>query len=341
MSTMFEKIQGHTRLLNPFKDFALEEIPFEIRFDPLTGQTGRVFDIPFKAEPPNLEDTVRRSREIFCPFCPEALEKSTPLFPQDLIPEGRISLGRATLIPNLVPFEKYAGVAILSDRHYLPMEELTPANMRDAFLACLQFFHAVAASDGGVRFLTVNWNYMPPAGSSIVHAHLQPNCGEVPTNELRAQMEGCRAYAGRRGSGFWEDFMEAEKRSGERYLAEIGPTFWALSFVPLGFLPDFWCVFREPGSLLDMEEEAADAFLEGLFAALKHFAEQNVFSFNVSVFSVRDDPEFRINARVSPRLLPRPIGNSDFAYLQALHREPFCVRRPEADLEKAQELFRS
>jgi galactose-1-phosphate uridylyltransferase len=76
-------------LFNPLKDFSLDEIPFEIRYDPLTGETGRVFDTPYR--PPDRTDIaemIQRSKEMFCPFCPDALEKSTPLFPKEFIPEG-------------------------------------------------------------------------------------------------------------------------------------------------------------------------------------------------------------------------------------------------------------
>ena len=263
MTISFKKITGRTRLLNPFKGNTLDEIPFEIRFDPLTGQTGRVFDLPFKAEKPDVADIVDRSKKIFCPFCPAALEKSTPEFPKDLIPEGRIKVGDATLIPNLAPFEKHAGVAIFSQEHFLPMENLTPETMRDAFSASLLYLKRVAQSDPLVHFFSINWNYMPPAGSSIVHAHLQPNAGDVPTNTLREQIEGCRRYWQENQRDFWEDLIQAEKQKDERYLGTIGSSFWAMSFVPLSFLPDVQCVFPEHMTLLQLSKEDLECFLGG------------------------------------------------------------------------------
>src|SRR5512136_1942423 len=229
MTISFKKITGSTRLLNPFKGNTLDEIPFEIRFDPLTGQTGRVFDLPFKAEKPDVSDIVDRSKKIFCPFCPAALEKSTPEFPKDLIPEGRIKVGDATLIPNLAPFEKHAGVAIFSPEHFLPMEDLTPTTMSDAFSACLLYLRRVAEFDPLVQFFSVNWNYMPCAGSSIVHAHLQPNAGEVATNALREQIEGSRRYENVNQRNYWQDFLQAEQQQDQRSLGSLGSSFWAMS----------------------------------------------------------------------------------------------------------------
>jgi galactose-1-phosphate uridylyltransferase len=339
MGIEFRKIRSQVRLINPLKNHTLDEIPFEIRFDPLTGETGRVFDLPFKAEKPDVDDTVERSRKLFCPFCPETLQKSTPEFPRDFVPEGRIRVGDACLIPNLAPFEKYAGVAILSPEHFIPMEALGPEKVHDAFSASLLFLRKVSRFDPLVHFFSINWNYMPPAGSSIVHAHLQPNAGEVPTNEQRLQLEGCRKYRLETGRDFWADYGEEEKRKGERYLGEIGSSCWALNFVPFSFLPDVGCFFPEKRSLLDFEEDDIGCFLDGLRKVLQFFVEVNVYSFNVSLFSSKEEKTHRVNARICPRLLPRPIGNSDIAYPQMMYKEPFTVRPPEAVCPRLKEFF--
>ena len=340
MPVPFKKITKSIRILNPLKEFALDEIPLEIRFDPLTGQTGRVFDIPYRGpERPDLETVVEHSRKIFCPFCPEALEASTPLFPEEVIPGGRIRSGRATVIPNLVPFDRYAALAIFSGDHYIPMEALTPATMQDAFAAAYAFAERILHVDPLVRFVNINWNYMPPAGSSLVHPHLQVNAGEVPTNEHRLQLEGCRQYTRKTGRSFWQDLMAAEKTAGERYVGEIGNTFWAMSFVPLGFLPDILCVFPECRSLADVAERGFGPFLEGLQRILAYFTSKNIFSFNLSLFAVREEEGFCMNGRICPRFHPRPIGNSDMAYLPILHREPSCFRPPESFCREIREAF--
>jgi UDPglucose--hexose-1-phosphate uridylyltransferase len=339
MTTLFKNIKTTTRLRNPFKDFALDEIPSEIRFDPLTGQTGRIFDLSFKAEPTDWSGAIQQSREMFCPFCPETLEKSTPLFPEELVPEGRLRIGEATLIPNLVPFDKYAGVAVMTEQHYVAIQDWTAERLKDAFSVSRAFIRRVAEQDPEVNFFSVNWNFMPPAGSSIVHPHLQANCGEVPTNEHRLQMEGCRKYRREHARPFWRDFMETERANRERFIGESGTTFWVLNYVPLGFLPDVWCVFPEHAAMIDLGDEEMAPFLRGLSATLRYFSRIHVSSFNVSIFSVREDEDFRMNARICPRLLPRPIGNSDIAYLQMIHREPFCVKFPESVCEDLRAAF--
>jgi galactose-1-phosphate uridylyltransferase len=340
MSISFKKIESKTRFLNPFKDFSPDEIPFEIRFDPLTGETGRVYELQYKPpERSDLEQTIQRSKEMFCPFCPESLEKSTPLFPKEFIPEGRITEGRATLIPNLVPFDTYAGVSVVSREHYLGIEDLNPEKLKDSFTATLLFVQRVVDFDPQVQFFSINWNYMPESGSSLVHPHLQVNCGYVPTNHHRVQIEGCTRYLNENGRSFWKDFISAEKKSGERYIGEIGSTFWVMSFVPQTFLPDVWCIFPEHYSLIQLGIEELGAFLQGLSRVLQYFGQKDIPSFNMSIFSHKEDEDFRINARICPRLLPRPIGNSDRAYLQTLHKESATVIPPESVCPELREIF--
>lgn len=325
---------------NPFKGFSLDEIPFEIRYDPLTGETGRVFDFPYKPPAtPDIQEIVQRSKEIFCPFCPDKLEKSTALFPKGFIPEGRIKAGQATLIPNLLPLDTYAGVSILSGEHYIGIEELTPETMRDAFSAALLFIQRVVDVDPKVQFFSINWNYMPQSGSSLVHPHLQVSCGYVPTNHHRIQIEGCKRYLNENRKSFWQDFVHAEKERKERFICEIGSTFWVMSYVPQSFLPDVWCIFPEHYSLIQLGMEELANFLQGLSKVLNYLGQEGIFAFNMSIFSVKEDEDFRINARICPRLHTRPIGNSDRAYLQTLHREPCSVRPPESLCPRLREIF--
>ena len=86
MPITFETLYDKMTLIREGKR---QEIPFEIRTDPLTGTTGRVFNLPYHPpKSPNTEETFKRSEGIFCPFCPENIENSTPRFPEELLPGG-------------------------------------------------------------------------------------------------------------------------------------------------------------------------------------------------------------------------------------------------------------
>lgn len=341
MTVSFQRIMDCMRIRNPFKNFSADEIPFEIRHDPLTGHSCRVFDLPYRpVARPDFDELVRKSREIKCPFCPDSIEKVTPLYPEDLIQGGRIRMGGAVLLPNLLPLDRYAGVCVLSQDHFVAPGGFTPEMILDGLKAGRAFIDAIAGYDPRVNFFSINWNYMPPSGSSMIHPHFQVNAGEVPTFQPRLQMEASLAYFLKNGRTFWQDYMAAEKESDERFLTEIGDTFWTMSFAPQGALPDVWCIFRDCRSLVGWKNEEMEAFCKGLLAALQYFDREDLYSFNLSVFSGRGrEGHFRVNARVTPRLLLREIGNSDQTYYQVLHREPTCMRPPESVREKVLEVF--
>lgn len=328
MSVMFKAIKDKMTLI---KDREPQEIPFEVRTDPLTGTTARVFDLPYRPpESPNTEETFKRSEGIFCPFCPGNIENSTPFFPGGLIPGGRIKVGDATVIPNILPLDRYVAVVVMSPSHFVRMEDFNPGMMKDAFLAAQEFILRAAEYDREVTSLSINWNYMPPAGSSLVHPHLQVLCGERPTNHMRRELQGAERYFRDNGREFWGDFIREEKDRAERLLGDTGHTFWTVGFAPRSHIPDVLCVFPEEKSLLGLGKGAMDSFLEGLSAVLSYYRGLGLFSFNVSVLSFREEEHFRVNARIQPRLVLRDIGNSDYTFLQAVHKEHTSIRPPES-----------
>jgi len=340
MDISFKKIKGHMRVKNPFKGFSMDEIPFEIRYDPLTGQSTRIFDLPYRpVSRPDFDALIKRSKDMTCPFCPESLERVTPLFPEDMIPGGRLHEGAACLFPNLLPLDQYAAVCIFGKDHFIAPGDFTPEIIRDGFAAAKTFIEIVARHDPDARFFNINWNYMPPSGSSMIHPHLQVNCGQNPTYRPRLQMACSHSYFVKNRRTFWEDYRDAERESGERFLTEIGTTFWTMSFAPQGALPDIWCIFEECRSLLEWRDEERDAFLKGLTAALAYFDQEGLYSFNVSIFSGRGNKHYRVNARITPRMLLREIGNSDQTYHQVLHQEPCSMRPPESVREKVLKAF--
>ena len=182
---------------------------------------------------------------------------------------------------------------------------------------------------------------MPPAGSSIVHPHLQVNCGEIPTRLPFLQMEASHRYYMENGRTFWDDFMAAEKGLDERYLKDIGSTFWTMSFAPHGALPDISFICKSHSSLIQVEEDDLEHLLQGLSRAITYIDREGLYSFNLSIFSGRENEHFRVNGRITPRILLREIGNSDQTYYQVLHREPCSMKSPESARKRVLELFNS
>ncbi|MBW2123442.1 MAG: hypothetical protein JRH07_16605 [Deltaproteobacteria bacterium] len=134
--------------------------------------------------------------------------------------------------------------------------------------------------------------------------------------------------------------MEKEEELGERYLGKTGKIAWMIPFVPVGLYPDAMGVFLECQDLLDLEEEILQDFSSGLVKLFKGYHSMGIYSLNLSLFSgPRDDSTIWIHSRITPRCLPRPIGNSDITYLGMFHREPVSIMKPEEMASRLRPLF--
>ena len=72
------------------------------RRDPLTGTSTRILT-GVKLQPSSRPDmTELTAKPAFCPFDAEYLETATVPFPAELTAEGRIRLGRAVVVPNIM-----------------------------------------------------------------------------------------------------------------------------------------------------------------------------------------------------------------------------------------------
>lgn len=341
MTIAFRRILRESQYLDPNKDFELVRINFEIRFDPLTNRTGRITSSGTPGpDPPDLDTVLKRSLEIGCPFCKEAIETKTAKFPPDLIPEGRIQRGKAMVIPNIIPFDTYAAVCLFSDDHFIPLEGFDSELLSNAFLACQDFLRRVASTNPEAIYSSVNWNYMPPAGSSLVHPHLQPIAGESPTNMQMDLIRANHEYVTHHMTHYWRDLVEKEEELGERYLGRMGRVVWLSPFVPTGLYPDTMAVFWDCPDLLALEEHDISDFSSGLVKVLRFYRSLGIYSLNLSLFSgPKDDITFWVHSRITPRSLPHPIGNSDITYFGMLHKEPICLMTPEEMASRLKPFF--
>ena len=55
------------------------------------------------------------------PVLPRCSSRTTPKFPERVLPEGRAERGEAVLIPNLFPYDVYSSVIIMTDDHVVPL----------------------------------------------------------------------------------------------------------------------------------------------------------------------------------------------------------------------------
>jgi UDPglucose--hexose-1-phosphate uridylyltransferase len=328
----FEAIKKETVVLNPQEEMAERRISSEIRIDPLTGRTARICHfMKLKWEKPDF-DAIVAGTEAWCPFCPDKVLKVTPCFPKDLLPEGRLQKDDKVIFPNIAPYDSIGAVALFGARHYVPMTDFHPPLIASTFGLVLDFFRRIESTGHPEAvYHVVNWNYMPPAGSSLIHPHLQIFSTSSAPYLMRQELEASRQYFAANGSKFWEDLTAAEEKSGERYLGQIGRSHWMSSFAPMGVAGDVLAVFEEARCTLDLTEQDLLDIGAGLAKVIAEYDKIGIYSFNMNFFTgAKTDDHYRFHLLFSPRtFFNQKLGTPDIGALRNLFNETICMAYPE------------
>jgi len=306
----------------------------DVRFDPLTGHSSRI--LPGRGlMPPNDFDLEAFARETQpgCPFCPGRIDRLTPRLTARIHPGGRITHGEAILFPNLHAYSSHSAVSVYSPTlHYLPLGEITQRLLADNLAAQAAFAQAVMAAEPQSRWASVNANHMLPSGSSLFHPHMQGIVDSQPTTQQRllADVPPERFAA----------YLDAERRSGERFLGDTGRIQWVASFAPIApaELRAFAPGISSPAELTD---DLTGELAHGLALALGAYAEMGFESFNCAVYGAPPGTSgYPLNLRLACRSNLKPFYRSDSTFLERLHWEGAVDVAPEEVAQRIGERFR-
>ena len=328
----FEAVQKETVMLNPMKNMERKAIPSEIRKDPLTGRTSRICHfMKLQWQMPDLEKLVSGTAAN-CPFCSEKIMTITPCFPRELIEEGRMVSGDMVLFPNLAPYDSIGAVETFGSRHYIPMTGFTTELISKAFEFAIDFFRRIKAlKHPEAVYPIINWNYMPPAGSSLIHPHLQVFFTSTAPNLMRQELEAARIYADTHRKNFWDELVKIERETGKRYLGKSGQFTWLSSYAPLGVAGDVVGIADNICSTLQLTRSDLSDIAEGLTAAIRAYHRMGIYSFNMNFFTGAETDDFtRFHLVFSPRtFFNQALGTPDVGALQKLFNESVCMAFPE------------
>ncbi len=307
-------------------------IRVELRRDPLTGRGGRVAHFQgFRLRRPDLSAEVAASRP-HCPFCPDRVLMVTPRLDPPVDGLFRVVEGESVLFPNISPYDRRSAVVVLSQAHFLAPEDIRPHHLVDGLHAAQRYLGA----PGTLRrrdFGLVTWNYMPLAGATQVHPHLQVFATDRPGRLLEDEVAASVRYRRRFGRSYWEELVETESQLEERWVGRGHHTVWLTPFVSRSVVSDLMVVFPGKALLSELSLAALEEFGRGMSAALQQLAAEGVVSFNLAFYPARagsPDQAVWLHARLSPRIHFNPaIGGSDATVWQHLLDEPFMVRSPE------------
>ena len=328
----FESEKKETVILNPMKENQRRQIPSEIRKDPLTGRTARICHfMKLEWEKPDFEK-LTAGTEKYCPFCPDKIMNITPLFPEEILPEGRLILDDMVLFPNIAPYDSLSSVLVMGAKHYIPMPEIQPELIAKSFELAMNFFKILEKINHlDSVYHMVNWNYMPPSGSSIIHPHLQIFSTASAPNLLRQELESAKIYMEKNKTNFWDDLVKAETENNERFLVKIGRTTWMSNYAPMGVAGDVLAVVEGVRSTLELTKQDIADIAAGLTKAMAAYDKIGIYSFNMNFFTGTSQDDFsRFHLLFSPRtFFNQALGTPDVGAGQKLFNETVCMAYPE------------
>ena len=249
-----------------------------------------------------------------CPFCPDLIERVTPTFPNG----KRIIHGESVTFPNLFPFGEWHTVSTITKQHRV--DTFTINQLIDAFMGQME---SLLGHEG---YPSINWNFLPSAGASIAHPHLQGIVDRLASMRINQFIEAGEKYIRHRGVCYWDDFRAAERCS-ERYLFgdEI---LWIANPVPIGER-EVLGIF--PISMLSDLPDHLLEFCNGLLSIIELYHSLGTYAFNMSIFFDKCglNRGFRAFCSIIARINPNTLSLSDSSFMERLHFEPVILTSPE------------
>jgi galactose-1-phosphate uridylyltransferase len=326
----FRRQLVESRILNPFRDFALETVPVEVRWDPLLEHSVRLIQRSLAPTAlPDLTKVIDRTSNCF--FCAPNLESSTPRILPEISDEARFTSGQAVLFPNIAAYAKYSAVSVFSTAHFVTLAELTPELIVDVLRVNRRYAEAVFAHDRDARYASISANYLPSAGGSMIHPHVQVSLDPVPTTMSRWVARASGEHRQRHGRSYWEDLVSSERERNERYIGRIGSSEWLAAYAPLGF-DEVQAVVPGRSTLLELSDSDLWNLAEGLSHVLHYYADTNHNSYNLAIYSAPlDEPVeyFPLHLRIITRSNYEAYYRSDATYWERLHWEALISTTPE------------
>ncbi len=332
----FEKYVRDAEILNPTKGFELDKQSIEHRVDPLTGRlsvvrSGReALSWLFVNDDKKVKEIAEKTLER-CFFCPDRIIKFTPLFPSNLISTGRFNVGEAWLFPNLFAHKEYSAVVVLSKKHFLRPEEFTDELLLNGLIAALFYIKKVHERYPAVEYAEIGCNYLFPAGSSVVHPHIQPLMSDIPCFLVKELLSSSRNYWDKNSSNYWRDLIETEKVLDERYIGKIGNVEFYTPFAPFGE-DEVHGVILDKSNFLELVEDDLQNLANGLSKILKGYADKDILSFNFGLYSGPLNEkleEFSIGLRIISRRGVQANYVNDMWFSPRIFSDGYATETPE------------
>lgn len=301
------------------------------RVDPLFGHGARLIE-GAKLTPGPVELGSAVERDGFCPFCADTIGDATAPFPEEIAKNGRIIVGNAWVVPNVIAYSSVSAVGVYDvSRHFLPLTAMTREVVYDVLLAIEQHAKAVRSQRPELIYSSVNANYLPPSGSSLIHPHIQSSHDSVPLGAQSRLLLASKEHFDTYGQPYFEELIALEDAQSQRMVAHMDPFVWLVPFAPSGFY-EVWALAPGLGDLVDLSDPDVYQLASGLALVLATYEEIGIQSFNFSLIGATPDSgEFGASLlfRIVARAPMEPYYRSDVTYFERLCLETMIDYSPE------------
>jgi galactose-1-phosphate uridylyltransferase len=175
-------------------------------------------------------------------------------------------------------------LAILSKKHHLQLDEFKPELLVDGFLGAMEYLNRLREVDASIKYPAFIFNYLPPAGSSIFHPHMQVLVRDRPFYLVDLMLKKSEEYFEENKNSYWSDLLKTEK-DGERYLFSNGSVEWLVPFAPLRGLNEVQAVMSGKSSFMEVADAQWRGLAEGISKILWVYHSQGYCSFNIVLAS--------------------------------------------------------
>jgi galactose-1-phosphate uridylyltransferase len=319
MKIKFERFHLQSDLRSPLKGFETISVPTEVRIDPLTKRRSRIITWGLPS-PDRFDFSQMVDESSKCFFCPESVLEKTPQFLKEIVPEGRIVIGKAVGFPNLNPVGTYGSVVVLCQEHFLHLNQFTPDIYKEGLEASIEIIRKTTAFDPNARYWQISQNFLLPGGSTILHPHLQVIGDPIPTNEMEWLLGASSSYQQENETLYWKDLIQMEQSLGKRYITNIGKVHWFTSFAPIGF-NEVCGTVEGHSSITTLSQEEITSLAKGIVSTLKYYDEKNLNSFNFSIYSILGEASHQLLIRIISRTPIQPYYLNDWTSFEVLQSE--------------------
>jgi galactose-1-phosphate uridylyltransferase len=313
----------------------------EHRKDPLTGRITTVCpDLKEKWSSFVGEtdtDAIKKLAEdsaSWCPFC-QSIEDVTPKVLYT--PQGRWHINNVWVFPNLYPRTEFEAVITSPEHHFLWLNEFSQHFVYNHLKAGVQCIKDVHTANPALLYAVIGWNYLPPAGASLVHPHMQVSMRDIQFNYPAFIEEKSGKYFEENNSTFWKDIIQED-----RHIKTVGRTSWITPYAPTGF-NEIWGIINNVSNFTELHDEDISALAQGISNILHFYSDRGCSAFNMLIHSGALDTHsdsFWLGMKLISRANVRPLYlNIDSWYMPKLLWEEIVAESPEELAEAARAYF--